>query len=222
MTQQSATKRSQSIEEYLEAIYKLKRSGEAGAKRLADELHVSPPSVSQMLARLLDAGLVSRAADGRIELTAQGEAEGARLVRRHRLSERFLTDYLDLPWDQVHDEACKFEHVLSDEVEARLAEQLGNPRTCPHGNVIPDPSGEVSEEPAVPLSELRAGDASTIARVSDERPELLRYLASLGLLPDTEVVVEGVAPFNGPLLVRVGESHYALGREVAGKIFVRG
>lgn len=222
MTQQSATKRSQSIEEYLEAIYKLTRSGEAGAKRLADELHVSAPSVSQMLNRLREAGLVAHEPGGRIELTPEGDAEGARLVRRHRLSERFLSDYLHLPWDRVHDEACKLEHVLSDEVEQRLAEQLGNPRTCPHGNVISDPSGEVSEEPAVPLSELHLGDASTIARVSDERPELLRYLATLGLLPDTEVIVEGVAPFNGPLLVRVGESHYALGREVAGKIFVRG
>ena len=86
-------------------------------------------------------------------------------MRRHRLSERFLTDYLDLPWDQVHAEACKFEHVLCDEVEARLADQLGNPTTCPHGNAIPDLDGLLAERAARPLAELGNGDQGVIARV---------------------------------------------------------
>jgi DtxR family Mn-dependent transcriptional regulator len=142
-------------------------------------------------------------------------------VRRHRLSERFLTDYLALPWDQVHDEACKLEHVLSDEVEQRLAAQLGNPQTCPHGRAIPSSDGELAADEARPLAELAAGQRSVISYVSDEQPDLLRYLSSLGLLPQTAVAVEDVAPFGGPLLVRVGRARYALGREVAGKIFVR-
>lgn len=212
---------SQSTEEYLEAIYKLSRESGATVGRLATALEVSPPSVSQMLGRLQQAGLVARDASGGIGLTPEGLAAAARLVRRHRLSERFLADYLDLPWDQVHDEACKFEHVLSPEVEERLAAQLGNPRTCPHGHAIPDEDGLTLDEAAVPLTDLDEGDTTTIVRISDERPDLLRYLASLGLLPETEIAVDGVAPFGGPYLVRVGDAQYALGREVAGKVFVR-
>jgi DtxR family Mn-dependent transcriptional regulator len=219
----TVNKRSQSTEEYLEAIFKLERTP-AGATvgRLAGELGVAPPSVSEMVARMGGDGLLARGAAGEVVLTAEGAVEAARLVRRHRLSERFLVDYLEMPWDEVHDEACKFEHVLSVEVEARLAEQLGNPRTCPHGQAIPDEDGTFEEEPAIPLADLKPGERSTITRISDERPDLLHYLGTLGLLPETSIAVEGVAPFGGPLLVRVAGAQYALGREVAGKIFVRG
>jgi DtxR family Mn-dependent transcriptional regulator len=214
-------KQSQSREEYLEAIFKLELSaGGVTVKRLADALGVAAPSVSEMLGRLRTAGLVTRAADGAIILTDDGRREGSRLVRRHRLSECFLADYLKLPWDQLHDEACKFEHVLSDEVEARLAQQLGNPTTCPHGNAIPDADGVLIEPAARPLAELNDGDHGVIARISDERPDLLRYLASLGMLPETQIDVEAVAPFGGPFLVRVAGARYAVGREVAAKIYV--
>ncbi len=211
---------SQSTEEYLEAIYKLSRESTATIGRLAAALGISAPSASQMVARLQQAGLVARDAAGGVLLTPDGLAAAARLVRRHRLSERFLSDYLDLPWDQVHDEACKFEHVLSAEVEERLAAQLGNPRTCPHGHVIPDEDGTVPETAVRRLTELPPGQSALISCIADERPDLLRYLASLGLLPETTVLVEGQAPFGGPLLVRVGETQYALGREVSDTIFV--
>jgi DtxR family Mn-dependent transcriptional regulator len=217
---QSTTKRSQSIEEYLEAIYKLALGDGVTVSKLANELHISPPSVSQMLVRLQDAGLVSRGPNGSIALTERGRAEGARLVRRHRLSERFLTDYLNLPWDQVHDTACELEHALNDEVTERLDERLGHPRTCPHGNPIPDVDGRLPQEAAVALSELAAGQECTVDHISDERPEMLRYLSSLGLLLGTRVKVEGVAPFGGPFLISVGGARYALGREVAARIFV--
>jgi len=216
-------KLTQSVEEYLEAVFKLTRDGSpATVGQVAAALDVSPPSVSEMVRRLRLAGLVADDGGSGITLTAEGRAEGARLVRRHRLSERFLVDLLDMPWDAVHEEACKLEHALSPEVEARLAAQLGNPRTCPHGQVIPDEDGELDEEPLRPLSSLDAGDAGTISCVTEEKTDLLRYLASLGLLPDTEVAVESVAPFGGPVLVRVAGAQYALGREVAGKIMVRG
>ncbi len=220
------SKRSESVEEYLEAIYKLSRGdgeGEGGAtvSQLAAALRVSPPSVSEMLGRLRVAGLVEDGGGRAVALTPQGEREGASLVRRHRLSERFLTEFLDVPWDEVHAEACRFEHAISPEVEARLAAQLGYPRTCPHGHAIPDEDGVCPDEPLRPLAELGPGERATIGRISDEQPELLRYLASLGLLPETSVVVESVAPFGGPLLVRVADSQYALGREVAGKVLVR-
>jgi DtxR family Mn-dependent transcriptional regulator len=218
------TTRTQNAEEYLESIFKLQLGSEpVTVKRIATELSVSPPSVSEMIGRLRAAGLVEQPAEGRgITLTEAGSTEGAALVRRHRLSERFLVDYLDMPWDAVHEEACKLEHVLSPEVEARLAEQLGNPLTCPHGHAIPGEDGSLVEQDLRPLSDLAPGDRAVIGCIAEEKGELLRYLASLGLLPDTLVAVESVAPFNGPLLVRVGGSQYALGREVTDKIMVRG
>lgn len=216
-------KLTQSVEEYLEAIFKLVH-GECPVTvgQVAEALGVSPASASEMVRRLRDAGFVEEDAGNGIMLSGDGRAEGARLVRRHRLSERFLVDVLDMPWDAVHDEACKLEHALGPEVEARLAAQLGNPRTCPHGQVIPDEDGELAEQPLRPLSSLEAGDGGTIGCVTEEQADLLRYLASLGLLPETDVTVESVAPFGGPVLVRVGGAQYALGREVAGKIMVRG
>ncbi|MBE0527735.1 MAG: thioesterase family protein, partial [Thermoleophilia bacterium] len=143
--------RTQSVEEYLEAIFKLQRGQDSvTVTRLAAELGVAPPSVSEMLRRLRADGLVAEPAEGKgITLTTDGETEGAILVRRHRLSERFLVDYLDMPWDAVHEEACKLEHVLSPEVEARLAEQLGNPRTCPHGHTIPGEDGTLPDDPVL-------------------------------------------------------------------------
>ena len=218
----TVNKRTQSTEEYLEAIFKLQR-GDAPltVKHLADDLGVSPPSVSEMLGRLRAAGLVATHGEPGITLTHEGDNEGAALVRRHRLSERFLVDYLDMPWDAVHDEACKLEHVLSPEVEARLAKQLGDPRTCPHGHVIPGEDGTLAEDELRPLAEFLAGEEGVIGCIAEEDGELLRYLGSLGLLPDTPVQVESIAPFGGPLLVRVAGSQYALGREVAGKILVR-
>jgi DtxR family Mn-dependent transcriptional regulator len=214
-------RRSESIEEYLEAMFKLALSaGGITVGRLAAELGVAPSSVSEMIARLDAAGLVVRS-DGRLELTPEGRHEGASLVRRHRLSERFLVDVLAVPWDQVHDEACKFEHALSADVEARLAERLGNPATCPHGYAIPDEHGELTELSARPLAELQTGERGVIACVDEADPELLRYLASLGLQPDVTVAIESVAPFGGPQLVRVGDAQYALGREVSARVFVR-
>ena len=172
-------KLTQGVEEYLEAIFKLQRGDEGlTVRRLADELSVSPPSVSEMLARLRAAGLVTPAEQG-IALTAQGEAEGARLVRRHRLSERFLVDYLGMSWDAVHDEACKFEHVLSPEVEARLAEQLGDPRTCPHGHAIPDEDGSLSRRaaPAAVAIRRRRGGRHRLHHRGERRSAALPRLA---------------------------------------------
>ena len=158
--------RTQNAEEYLEAIFKLQRVEEpVTVNRLAAELGVAPPSVSEMIGRLRAAGLVAERRRGTAASSSPrpGAAEGASLVRRHRLSERFLVDYLDMPWDAVHDEACKLEHVLSPEVEARLAEQFGNPLTCPHGHVIPGEDGSLLEVELRALSELEPGERRSSA-----------------------------------------------------------
>lgn len=209
------------VEEYLEAIFKLDcEPGEITVGHLATELSISPASVSQMVTRLRKDGLLEADRSAGIHLTAEGRAQGARLVRRHRLSERLLFDYLHLPWESVHEEACKLEHAWSDEGEEHLVAELAHPETCPHGHRIPYDDACPTEEGIRPLAELSAGEGGIISRVSEEHADLLSYLASLGLLPQTRVKVESIAPFGGPLLVRVGRARYALGREVAAKILV--
>ena len=216
-----AARLSESVEEYLENIYKLECEGErVTVSGLAAQLDRSAPSVSQMITRLREQGLVERDDASGISLTDQGARQGARLVRRHRLSERLLFNYLHLPWERVHDEACRLEHAWSDESEERLVAQLDHPETCPHGHAIPYDDACPREPKRRSLAELEVGESGTISRVSEEQSDLLHYLASLGLLPETKVKVESVAPFGGPLLVRVGRARYALGQEVARKILV--
>jgi DtxR family Mn-dependent transcriptional regulator len=209
------------IEEYLESIYKLQQEQHpVSTSRLAEHLKLSPPSVSEMVKKLASKDLVSHTEKG-VCLTREGNTIAKKVIRRHRLSERLLTDILGFKWDEVHDEACRLEHAISPEMEDRIAESLGNPRTCPHGHPIPDKDGKLTKEKVKPLSELRATEKGIIVSVFEEDPKMLQYLASLGLIPDVCVKVEEVAPFGGPLIVCVGGSRYALGREVASKIKVK-
>jgi DtxR family Mn-dependent transcriptional regulator len=209
------------IEEYLESIYKLQQvQHPVSTSRLAEHLKLSPPSVSEMVKKLANRGLVSHTGKG-VCLTEEGNSIAKRVIRRHRLSERLLTDILGLKWDEVHDEACRLEHAISPEIEERIAESLGNPRTCPHGHPIPDKDGKLVKERVRSLSELKASEKGIIVSVFEEDPKMLKYLASLGLIPDVCVRVEEVAPFGGPLIVCVSGSRYALGREVASKITVK-
>jgi DtxR family Mn-dependent transcriptional regulator len=213
----------ESREEYLEAIFKLGETpGGATVTRIAQELGVKPASVSQMTARLAKDGLVSRESlRSPISLTDKGRSEAVRLVRRHRLSERFLTDYLDLPWDRVHEEACRLEHVLSDEAEASLARRLGHPVTCPHGRPIPYDAADQVPEAARCLADVGPGGECRVSHISDEGGEFLRYLASCGLQPGRIVRVERVVPFGGPFVIVIeGQTHH-VGRQVAQKVFVR-
>lgn len=209
------------IEEYLESIYKLQQEKHpVSTSRLATHLKLSAPSVSGMIKKLASKDLVSHTEKG-VCLTEEGKTLAKKVIRRHRLSERLLTDILGFKWDEVHEEACRLEHAISPEMEDRIAQSLGNPRTCPHGHPIPDKNGVLIKENVKPLSELKAAQKATIVSVFEEDPKMLQYLASLGLIPGVCVTVEEVAPFGGPLIVLVSGSRYALGREIASKIKVK-
>jgi DtxR family transcriptional regulator, Mn-dependent transcriptional regulator len=210
-----------SREEYLEAIFKLSPSAKgATVGGLARELGVKPASASQMVGRLLADGLLKRDKRNRVVLTDSGREQALGVVRRHRLSERFLTDCLGLPWDQVHEEACKLEHALSEQVEASLTERLGRPRTCPHGRPIPYDSDAETQEATLTLADLGEGKSGTVSHVPEDSPELLRFLASLGLVPGARVSVADVQPFDGPMTVVVGRQRQAVGRGLARNVFV--
>jgi DtxR family Mn-dependent transcriptional regulator len=210
----------QAVEEYLESIYKLNlRGGRVIAARLAEDLGVSAPTVTEMLRRLRDGGYVRMGAEKEIRLTEAGVQAAEVLVRRHRLSERLLTDILGMPWSQAHEEACKFEHVISAEVEARLAKVLDHPSTCPHGNPIPGSGGE--GEALVRLSDAPVGALGELRCVEAEDQELLSYVERLGLLPGVAVEVLGYAPLEGPIEVRVGDSRVSVGLAAAERLLVR-
>lgn len=214
------------IEEYLEAIFKLQQETHpVSVSRLAESLNLSAASVSEMLKRLKQNSLVHTHKSKGVCLTTKGEKLAKQTVRRHRLSERLLTDILGYKWDEVHEEACKLEHAIGPELEEKIAKSLGDPQTCPHGHTIPREDGTFVEEKTRRLCDLEPGEKATIVRVSQEDSKMLHYLATLGLMPNIEIEIEEIAPFGGPLLIRikgkgVRGSKYALGREIASKILV--
>ena len=192
----------QAIEEYLESIWKLQSRGvRVIGARLAEDLGVSPPTVTEMLRRLRQEGFVESGEGKEVVLTAKGNEAAEVLVRRHRLSERLLTDILGMPWSLAHDEACKFEHVISPQVEERLARVLDYPSTCPHGNPIP--GAGVEPETLVRLSQVSVGGKGVLRCVEAEDEQLLRYVEGLGLVPGALVEVLDYAPLGGPVKVVV-------------------
>jgi len=212
----------ESVEEYLEAIYKLREEGQPVAlSALAECLGISSVSANEMVRKLVERGLVLYEPYKGVSLTPAGQAQALVVIRRHRLWERFLTDVLGLSWDQVHEEACRLEHATSPLVEKRLAQLLGEPETCPHGHPMPTADGEMAVEAGCPLAELTEGQKAMVLRVPEGDDALLRYLASLGLKPQAVIRVEAAAPFQGPLTVRVGEARHVLGQELAAKVTVR-
>lgn len=204
------------VEDYLKTIYALRARGETvSTTGIAAQLGVSSPSVSGMLKRLSDDGLVTRDGTRDIDLTEQGRRHALRVVRRHRLLETFLVQVLHVPWDEVHDEAEHLEHAVSDRLEARIDDVLGHPDRDPHGDPIPPRDGEHDERWAQPLATVAPGSRFLVERVSDRDSEALRYLGALGIRPGVELVVDERSPFGGPLWVRVGERREAIGQQLA-------
>jgi DtxR family Mn-dependent transcriptional regulator len=211
----------EATEEYLEAVYRLEREGPGvTTSALASELGVSPASVSGMLKKLASEGYVEHRARGDAKLTQEGLAIAVRVMRRHRLAERLLTDVLGMPWEEVHNEACRLEHAISARVEERLVAVLNDPKTCPHGHPIPPADLSEPERIGVPLAQIDAGARSTIHGVTEEVPEILRYLGEIGLRPGTDVQVLEKAPLGGPLTIAIGSERHAISLELARMITV--
>ena len=209
------------VEDYLKAIYALGAEGKrATTSALAERMQVSAPSATAMMKRLAELGLVERAPYRGVVLTDKGRLCALEVLRHHRLLERYLADSLGMSLDEVHDEADRLEHVLSEKLEARIDESLGFPTHDPHGDPIPDAKLRVAAGEATTLASIGPGEQATVRRVPDGDPELLRYLAELGLVPGETVTVNAVEPFGGPVTVRVGGGERPISRELAARIGV--
>jgi len=210
------------MEDYLKAIYVLQseRGPPVSTSAIAEYLDKTSPSVTDMLGKLEDRGLVEREPYQGAELTAEGEAVALEVVRHHRLLEAFLADRLDYDWSEVHDEADALEHHISEEFERRVAEALGNPAVDPHGDPIPGADLQPVDEGSGPrLSDHAEGDRVVVARVSDRDEAELDYLADAGITPGTELEVVDVAPF-GMVTVTTPTGEQSLPAEVARSIRV--
>lgn len=209
--------RSHAIEDYAKAIYILEsRAGEAvSTNALAERLGVTAGSVSAMLRKLAELGLVAHQPYHGVRLTDSGRRVALEVIRHHRLLELFLAEVLEMPWDRVHAEAEVLEHVLSNELEEVIAAKLGNPTHDPHGDPIPTADFVVDERDTRSLAELDPGSAGVFVRVSDSDPAMLRYLGERGVAPGAHFEVVDRQPFGGPLFVRFGAEVHPLGGELA-------
>lgn len=209
------------VEDYLKAIYELERSGSAaGTNELAARLGIAPPSVSGMVRRLAEQGLITHERYKGVRLSDSGRRAALRTIRRHRVIETYLARALGLPWDRVHDEAERLEHACSDDLIDRMAEAIGEPRHDPHGDPIPTREGHVEEPQLASIADLSVGDVAAVRRVSDRSGERLRYLAELGIVPGASVEMVERAPFDGPLTLRVNREQRVIGRSLAGEVLV--
>ena len=217
---------SSSIEDYVKVIYSFTewQDKPITSSQLAQRLGVANSSVSEMVRKLKEQGLVDHKPYSAITLTDDGVSLALSMVRRHRLIETYLVQELGYSWDEVHDEAEHLEHAVSDTFIERMAAKLGNPLRDPHGDPIPSADGSVKMPPAHRLSELDEGHTGKITRISDENPELLRYLSAEEIDLDANVEVVGRKPFGGPLVVRIGSGdvrrEFDLAEEITSSLWV--
>ncbi len=211
----------QAMQDYLKAIYKLEQAGsQATTSALSVALGVSAASVTGMVKKLAGLRLVRHHRYRGVLLTPAGEKVALEVLRHHRLLELYLARALGYGWDQVHDEAERLEHAISEEFEERIFQALGRPTRDPHGEPIPGKDGSMEKAAQQRLCDLAPGTRGVIRQVDDGNAEMLRYLGARGLTPDVVVEVVEVAPFDGPMTVRVGEASHVLGRELTRQIRV--
>jgi DtxR family Mn-dependent transcriptional regulator len=209
------------IQDYLKEIYKLQAAGErATTTAIAKRMAVAPSSVTSMLKKLAALGLVEHSPYRGVTLAEPGSKIALEVIRHHRLLEQYLAETLGVGIDAVHAEADRLEHVISEELEARIDEKLGYPTHDPHGDPIPDAGLNVARSSLRPLDALAPGEEATVKRVPDGDAALLRYLAKLALIPGCRVKLRKSEPFGGPLTVLIGAREHAISRELAGQIGV--
>lgn len=215
--------RSQSVEDYLKAIYKLENEGKDGVSnsRLSEEMNVAGASVTNMVKRLSKMGLVNYESYYGSRLTDAGEKIALEIIRHHRLLELYLTEMMGYSWDEVHDEAEKLEHHISEQFEDRIAELLNDPQFDPHGDPIPGKDGKMPEIHLFSLMEIKENTPCVISRVKNQDPDLLRYLEERNLIPGVKIEIIKREPFDGPVQISVeNEREVAIGANVASDIYV--
>jgi DtxR family transcriptional regulator, Mn-dependent transcriptional regulator len=213
-----------SIQDYLKHIYELTENGQsASTTALAKELNISPPSVTGMVQKLASAkpALVEYQKHQGVTLTKEGRKAALEVIRHHRLLEAWLVQTLGYSWDEVHEEAERLEHVISEDFEQRIATAMGHPARDPHGEPIPTADLKMPFDDSLPLSSLRPDQTATVKRIKAPDPELLRYLEGLGLIPGVQLEVKDYSPFDHNLTIKVGRRSFVLGISITSKIFVK-
>jgi DtxR family Mn-dependent transcriptional regulator len=210
---------SAAIQDYLKEIYKLQSAGARPTTTvIARRMEVAPSSATSMLKKLAALGLADHSPYRGVQLSASGTKIALEVIRHHRLLEQYLAETLGLGIDAVHAEADRLEHVISEELEARIDEQLGFPTHDPHGDPIPDAGLRIETRELRSLDTLEPGEEATVERVPDGDSALLRYLAGLRLVPGGRVTMRRSEPFDGPLTVLVEGTEHAISRELAMQI----
>ena len=216
-------KTSTSTQDYLKRIYELTECGEpASTNDLARELNIKPASVTGMIQKLAaeKPALVEYQKHQGVTLTTSGKRAALEVIRHHRLLEAWLVQTLGYSWDEVHEEAERLEHAISEDFERRIAAALGHPTRDPHGELIPTEDLKMPADDSTPLSALRPNQSATIQRVISQDPDLLRHLESLGLTPGTQIEVTKYSSFDNNLTVKIGNKQNVLGLNITTKIFV--
>lgn len=212
-----------SIQDYLKVIYELTESGaSASTNALAQKMKVSAPSVTGMIQKLASSkpALVEYQKHQGVTLTREGRKAALEVIRHHRLLEAWLVQTLGYSWDEVHEEAERLEHVISEDFERRISAAMGHPMRDPHGELIPTEDLKMPADTSVPLSALQSGQGGVITCVKAADTELLRYLEGLGLVPDAGIEVKEYSPFDHNLTVKVGLKTAVLGLNITSKIFI--
>jgi DtxR family Mn-dependent transcriptional regulator len=209
------------IEDYLKHIYKLQATDKkVTTSSLAGRLSIAPASVTEMIKKLSEQGLLRHTPYRGVALTEKGRRHALRIVRRHRLWEVLLVELLGLSWDEIDREAERLEHSTSQELERKIDEVLGYPKVDPHGDPIPTEDGELRETAYESLADLEPGQTCTIKRVSDRNPEILKYATKLGLSLKKKIVIKECVEFDGSILVGLGKRECYVSQKLAHNIFV--
>src|SRR5690349_23780355 len=222
MMEKSAPPLTAPVEDYLKTIFEIELADAAGSGRrehppvagtneIAQALGIAPASVTGMLRRLAEQGLISYERYRGVRLSDAGRRAALRTIRRHRVIEAYLTNALGYPWDRVHEEAERLEHAASDELVDHMAAAIGEPATDPHGAPIPTREGTMRERALTSLGDVEVGRRVRVERVGDRDSGQLRYLAELGIVPGARVAVASRAPFDGPITLRVGRTSRSIG-----------